>query len=800
MNKRITVVAMAAIAIVLAFGAPARADDPPTRVARVSHVDGDVSLQPGDSDDWTWASLNRPLTTGDSLWVDKGARAEIRIGSAAVRASENTSLSLLNLDDRSAQFGLNSGTIIVHVTHIPDQGYFEIDTPNVAVSLTQPGDYRINAADTGDFTALDVRKGAAQVTGTRMAFKVTAGSEAEISGAGDNLSYDFYDLPSADAFDNWSRMRDWRVARARSARYVSPELTGYEDLDANGSWVQDPQYGEVWQPAHVSSDWSPYRNGHWAWIEPWGWSWVDDEPWGFATSHYGRWAYRPAGTWVWVPPRAEEVQASWPVYSPANVIFIQNTTVVNYNAPVVSWIPLAPGEAYVPAYQCSRDYMQRLNRTNTIVAGPGIIFEENRTVSPRAFRNLVAASAVVAVSQQAFASAQPVGKATLRVNVAAVTSRPAAATAPVAPVKASAVPSPAGRPAAAAPKPPQQVAQRRVVVKETPPPKPVPFEKKQQLLQKNAGKPLAPDAEKSLRAQAPAPAVVKAAVAPETAPAPETQRKPRPAQMHGYGRLEPAPQQGQPAAQTPQESRQQQRQQEQEQRKADQQQKQEEQQQLRQQQEEQQKTQQQQRQQEEEQRKADQQQKQEEQQQLRQQQEEQQKAQQQQEEEQRKADQQQKREEQQQLRQQQEEQQKAQQQQRQQEEEQRKADQQQKQEEQQQLRPQEQEQQKPQQPPQEERQQQRQQEEEQRKADQQQKQEEQQQLRQDKVDQQKADQDQKQKEQQLRQEKADQQKADQDQKRKQDQDARQKKLDDERKAREEKQQNGSDGQGQPSAP
>jgi len=40
-----------------------------------------------------------------------------------------------------------------------------------------------------------------------------------------------------------------------------------------------------------SRDWAPYREGHWAWIEPWGWTWVDDASFGFVTSHYGRWAF-----------------------------------------------------------------------------------------------------------------------------------------------------------------------------------------------------------------------------------------------------------------------------------------------------------------------------------------------------------------------------------------------------------------------------------------------------------------------------------------------------------------------------
>jgi len=64
----------------------------------------------------------------------------------------------------------------------------------------------------------------------------------------------------------------------------------------------------------MPAGWAPYREGHWAWVEPWGWTWIDDEPWGFAPFHYGRWAF-VAGAWSWVPGRLDP--AVRPVYAPA---------------------------------------------------------------------------------------------------------------------------------------------------------------------------------------------------------------------------------------------------------------------------------------------------------------------------------------------------------------------------------------------------------------------------------------------------------------------------------------------------
>src|SRR5690606_5989093 len=117
-----------------------------------------------------------------------------------------------------------------------------------------------------------------------------------------------------DEFESWANERDQRAERAQSARYVSNDVIGYEDLDDNGEWVSEPGYGHVWRPLHVASDWAPYRYGQWSWISPWGWTWIDDARWGFAPFHYGRWA-QLRQRWYWVPgPRHLR-----PVYAPALV-------------------------------------------------------------------------------------------------------------------------------------------------------------------------------------------------------------------------------------------------------------------------------------------------------------------------------------------------------------------------------------------------------------------------------------------------------------------------------------------------
>jgi hypothetical protein len=195
-----------------------------------------------------------------------------------------------------------------------------------------------------------VREGEAD-HGGGLAFAVDAGEAATLSGF-DSPYYDVkYPFPP-DAWESWAMTRDRRRDASRSARYVSPYIPGYEDLDDYGVWSVTAEYGPVWTPRRVTAGWAPYRNGHWAWVDPWGWTWVDDLPWGFAPYHYGRWVYQGRG-WVWVPGRV----VARPIYAPALVAFVGGSH-WSISAGVgggVGWFPLGPSEAYIPVYRVSID-------------------------------------------------------------------------------------------------------------------------------------------------------------------------------------------------------------------------------------------------------------------------------------------------------------------------------------------------------------------------------------------------------------------------------------------------------------
>jgi hypothetical protein len=137
---------IAAIAVVLlgclAFVRGAAAD-PPDRIGRLSLVIGPVSFRPATLDEWAEAVPNYPLTSGDTLWTDRAARAEVQVGSATARLGADTSFGVLDLDDRIAQFRVTQGSVALTVDDVSGDS-FEVDTPNGAVSLAQPGFYRID--------------------------------------------------------------------------------------------------------------------------------------------------------------------------------------------------------------------------------------------------------------------------------------------------------------------------------------------------------------------------------------------------------------------------------------------------------------------------------------------------------------------------------------------------------------------------------------------------------------------------------------------------------------------------------
>ena len=89
------------------------AEDPPNRVARVSVIQGNVSLEPSGETAFSQAEMNYPLTGGDRIYVDNSSLAEFQTSGLAVRLGNGADVTLSSLSDNIAQFGLAQGSIRV---------------------------------------------------------------------------------------------------------------------------------------------------------------------------------------------------------------------------------------------------------------------------------------------------------------------------------------------------------------------------------------------------------------------------------------------------------------------------------------------------------------------------------------------------------------------------------------------------------------------------------------------------------------------------------------------------------------
>ncbi|MGH7592547.1 MAG: DUF6600 domain-containing protein [Gemmatimonadales bacterium] len=429
------------LAGVLGFGlsgtARGQAIDPPSRVGRVGDLAGIVSLYPVSGTDWTPASRNYPLTGGDALWADSASRAEVDLGPSAVRIAALTSLVFGEISDTVTQMRVDEGTIDIHVRYLSADEVYEIDTPGGVVLLLDPGHYRIDVTPDGQRTTVTVRDGSAAVTAGDRDYQVIAGTSAMLIGPDQPPI-----ISAAMPQDDWERWADARDQRdddvVQSTEYVSRDMVGYQDLDGYGAWQTDVNYGPVWYPTAVARRWAPYRDGHWAFVQPWGWTWIDDAPWGFAPFHYGRWA-SVHGRWGWVPGAAR----LRPVYAPALVAFVGGS---GWGASVsfgsgggVGWVPLAPGEPFVPGYRASAAYVHRLNSNlRDVRAGVNLGQPDVNQIS-LANRNVP--GGLTAVSRDAFVRSRPVA-------IAAVPVRPAE----VVSMRPSAMPIAAGQPVAGPPR------------------------------------------------------------------------------------------------------------------------------------------------------------------------------------------------------------------------------------------------------------------------------------------------------------------------------------------------------------
>jgi hypothetical protein len=327
----------------------------PTRVGRLVQLTGRVAWWDDDQGVWADAETNRALTTGDRIATAQGSHAELRIGSTVVRLGGDrgpAELELARIEPDRLVLQLHSGSMALRVRSREIAAETEVVTLETRLVPLAAGHYRVDRID--DVTQAGAWRGTLRVLQQRPV-DIGSGQWAELwrEDRGNTVATDRGDvrvswsnLPD-DAFASRVLSADGDDGRTASQRYVSPEMTGAEELDRHGRWDRHPEYGAIWFPLAVAATWAPFRDGRWVWSVNWGWTWVDSAPWGFAPSHYGRWVHW-RDRWGWCPGG----YVSRPVFSPAVVGWVGgphwSVSVRVGGGPAVGWVPLAPRDVYRP--------------------------------------------------------------------------------------------------------------------------------------------------------------------------------------------------------------------------------------------------------------------------------------------------------------------------------------------------------------------------------------------------------------------------------------------------------------------
>ena len=334
-------------------------------VARLSFIEGNVSVRQGDAGDLTAGAVNAPLMVTDRVSTGEGSRAEVEFDSLnLIRLGQSTEVRMSELQYKLYQVQIAQGTLMFRVMRDND-AHAEISTPTVLVRPAKAGSYRITVNPDGT-TEIGVRSGQAEVFGPNGSEFVNAGQTMRARGSAADPEVQVIPTGLLDEFDRWNAERDRAFDRPASSRYVSPDVAGAESLDQYGRWQNDPQYGNVWVPS-VAPGWAPYQDGRWVYSDYYGWTWLGAEPWGWAPYHYGWWYPSPWG-WAWWPG------AIGPAYywRPAVVGFFGWGSGFGFGFGFgfgyanVGWVALAPHEYYHPWYGPGYVGVSRTNIVNNV--------------------------------------------------------------------------------------------------------------------------------------------------------------------------------------------------------------------------------------------------------------------------------------------------------------------------------------------------------------------------------------------------------------------------------------------------
>jgi len=293
----------------------ARAYDMPTqRAARLSYLQGSVSVVRMDNTGSDTAQVNMPLAEGLRVMTGEDGQAEVEFEDGSlVRLTPNSSM---NLDRLSVDTGGNFQTqlsvahgLVYAELRAASKYSYQISVDGAVVSPIENATIRINQDEPP--TVIAVLTGRAHV---ERPYDV-GGYRTDVRG-GETLTSDPFDTSryflsqqiTEDSWDGWNEQRDQAAADEAAGRtavrdnFEGDHGYGWSDLDANGSWYDVPGQGQVWQPTvAMDANFDPYGYGSWVWYPGAGYVWASGYSWGWTPFRCGNWSFWGGFGWGWIP-------------------------------------------------------------------------------------------------------------------------------------------------------------------------------------------------------------------------------------------------------------------------------------------------------------------------------------------------------------------------------------------------------------------------------------------------------------------------------------------------------------------
>jgi hypothetical protein len=305
MLTRILVLVMA-----LFTASAAMADLPanqPVHIGRLAGFSGAIDLLPSADAAPVNASVNYPLIPGNRIVTPPGTQATVDIAAGRFFLNGDSGITIGALGPGTSAITLDRGAVILRILPGGAGQVFVIDTPRGQLRADQPGYFEVAvAADTGAVSAAALNGGAQFTADANATMVLPSGTRA-------TLAQGQAPVLAAAEEDDFTRRIAAEVAAAgdsdpKAPTHVSPQATGFNELERYGLWISTDRHGWVWEP-QVTSDWAPFHNGRWVELPRLGRTWIEDAPWGFAPAHYGSWT-KVNDRWVWVPGDAAQTATS----------------------------------------------------------------------------------------------------------------------------------------------------------------------------------------------------------------------------------------------------------------------------------------------------------------------------------------------------------------------------------------------------------------------------------------------------------------------------------------------------------